>query len=76
MSPSILAVDDEPDMLRLYERVVKGKTPYEIDSVANSLQVPEIFAARSYDVIQPDLRMRGLNGLEILRMLKEQIGMR
>ena len=71
MKRQILAVDDEPHMLRLLERIITEKTEYEITTTGNSLEVPEILGARRFDVIISDLKMPGWNGLDILRYIKE-----
>ena len=72
MKQRILAVDDEPDMLRLLERIVTEKTPYAIKICNNSLEVPKLLEAERFDLIITDLKMPGLDGLDILRILKEE----
>lgn len=71
MSQSILAVDDEVHMLRLLERILGAKTSYDIATTANSLEVPGILAERRFDLVLSDLKMPGMDGLDILRWLKE-----
>jgi len=44
MIQSILAVDDEPHMLKLLERIIYEKTPYRIHTTSNSLEVPDLLA--------------------------------
>jgi DNA-binding NtrC family response regulator len=72
MSQTILSVDDEPHMLKLLERIITDKTPYVITTTSNSLEVPEILATNTYDLILADLKMPGLDGMDILRLTKEQ----
>lgn len=72
MKPTILAIDDETDMLRLLERIITEKTPYQVETVANSLEIPELLSQRSFDVILTDLRMPGFDGMDVLRLVKEQ----
>lgn len=69
---SILAVDDEPDMLRLLERIIRNKTLYEIRTTSNSLEVPGILEEHNFDLVITDLKMPGLDGLDILRWLRER----
>jgi len=69
---SILAVDDELHMLRLLEQLITKKTSYDITTTHNALEVPKILDSRQYDVIITDLRMPGLDGLDILRLIHEQ----
>ena len=60
-------------MLKLLERIITEKTPYQITTTSNSLEVPEILENRSpFDLIITDLKMPGMDGLDILRLVKEQ----
>jgi len=68
----ILAVDDEVHMLRLLERIISEKTPYPIVTTNSSLEVPRLLENESFDLILTDLKMPGMDGLDILRMVKEQ----
>ena len=72
MTQTILSVDDEPHMLKLLERIITEKTPYKITTTSNSLEVPELLKQNTYDLILADLKMPGLDGMDILRMIKEQ----
>ena len=42
MKQRILAVDDEPHMLQLLERIIKEKTAYHVTTTSNSLMVPTL----------------------------------
>lgn len=68
---TILSVDDEPHMLRLLERLITEKTSYSITTTSNSLEVPELLRSNTFDVILADLKMPGLDGIDILRMVRE-----
>jgi DNA-binding NtrC family response regulator len=72
MKQRILAVDDEPHMLRLMERIITEKTPYQITTTNNSLEVPEILEKEEFDLIIMDLKMPGMDGLDLLRHVKEK----
>lgn len=72
MKQRILAVDDEPHMLKLLERIITEKTPYAIVTTNNSLEVPKILEEEVFDLIIADLKMPGLDGMDILRMIKEK----
>lgn len=67
----ILAVDDEPHMLKLLERIISEKTPYPVRTTNNALEVPAILSEERFDLVISDLRMPGMNGLDVLRWLKE-----
>ncbi len=71
MEQRILAVDDEPHMLRLLERIITEKTPYRISTTSNSLMVPKMLEEEQYDLVITDLKMPGLDGLDLLRMIRE-----
>jgi len=68
----ILAVDDEVHMLRLLERIISEKTPYSIVTTNSSLEVPKLLEKETFDLILTDLKMPGMDGLDILRTVKEQ----
>jgi DNA-binding NtrC family response regulator len=68
----ILAVDDEVHMLRLLERIISEKTPYSIVTTNSSLEVPRLLERESFDLILTDLKMPGMDGIDILRRVKEQ----
>lgn len=70
MVQQILAVDDEPHMLKLLERIIAEKTPYEVTATSNSLEVPDLLEDKEFDLIISDLKMPGLDGLDILRLIK------
>jgi len=71
MEQRILAIDDEPHMLKLLERIITEKTPYRIVTTTNSLEVPKILDQTQYDLIITDLKMPGLDGLDLLKLVKE-----
>ena len=70
MKQRILAVDDEPHMLLLLERIITEKTPFSIVTTNNPLEVPKILQTEQFDLIITDLKMPGLDGLEILRAIR------
>jgi len=62
----ILAVDDQPHMLILLERIINERTSYEIVTTNNPLEVPKLLESQDFDLIISDLKMPGMDGLEIL----------
>jgi len=72
MTQRILAVDDEPHMLELLERIVEEKTEYRIRTTSNSLEVPRLLDGDAYDVVVTDLKMAGMDGLDVLRTVHER----
>ncbi len=69
MAEKILIVDDEPDMLRLLSMIIKEKTPYEVTTTNNPLEALEL-AKKGVDLLIADLKMPGLNGIELLESVK------
>lgn len=72
MTQHILAVDDEPHMLKLLERIVEEKTPYRITTTSNSLEVPGLLERHAFDVVVTDLKMPGMDGLDVLQTVRER----
>ena len=70
MAEKILVVDDEPDMLRLLSMIIKEKTPYEVTTTNNPLEALELAKKGSFDLLVADLKMPGLNGIELLESVK------
>jgi len=68
----ILIVDDEPDMVRSLDRIISRKTAYEIITTTNALEVPELLEKYQFDVIISDQRMPGMDGMDILKYIKEK----
>jgi DNA-binding NtrC family response regulator len=71
MPEKILAVDDEPDMLKLLSMIIKEKTPYEIVTTNNPLEALEIVRQGGFDIVIADLKMPGLDGIELLESIKQ-----
>ncbi len=72
MKQRILAIDDEIHMLRLLERIITEKTPYQIQTTNNALELPDILKRDEFDLIITDLKMPGMDGLDVLRLVKQQ----
>ncbi len=70
MPEKILAVDDEPDMLKLLSTIIREKTHYEITTTNNPLEALEMVQQGSFDLVIADLKMPGLDGVELLEAIK------
>lgn len=71
MPEKILIVDDEPDMLKLLEMIIKEKTPYTPVVTNNPLEALEMAKEGTYDLLITDLKMPGLDGIELLDTIKQ-----
>jgi EAL domain-containing protein (putative c-di-GMP-specific phosphodiesterase class I)/ActR/RegA family two-component response regulator len=65
----VLLVDDEPQVLRAYARVLRdaGLTVVPLDA---SEQVEETITAWPFDVVISDIRMPGTSGINVLRSVR------
>lgn len=72
MTGKILIVDDEPDILRLLEKIIFNQTRCEVVSTNNSLEAPELLEKNDFSVLLLDIRMPGLSGMEILEMIRQE----
>ncbi len=72
MPEKILIVDDEPDMLKLLSMIIREKTPYEITTTNNPIEAVELVRDYSFDIVITDLKMPGLDGLQLLEEVKKR----
>lgn len=70
MSPSVLVIDDEPDLRTLYELSLtrEGYEVFTADSVAQSLAALE---SRSFHAVVSDMQLPDGLGLEVLKFLSQ-----
>jgi DNA-binding NtrC family response regulator len=68
MNEKILVVDDEPDMLKLLEMVL---TSYNLTTTNNPIEALELAKKGGYDVVITDLKMPGLDGIELLKSIRQ-----
>lgn len=66
----ILAVDDEPHMRRLLEISLK-QAGYQPVLAADGREALDVIKSQAIDLVVSDLHMPGMNGLELLRTLRE-----
>ncbi|MBM7561427.1 response regulator [Fusibacter tunisiensis] len=68
--PAILFVDDEPMILKSLKRSLNGE-PYDQYYAGSGAEALEIMEKHVIDVILTDMRMPGMNGLELLKIVKQ-----
>src|ERR1700712_4587379 len=70
MASSVLVVDDEPDLLTLYELTLLREAP-EAETAASVAQAREMLQARVCRAVISDMRLPDGTGLDLLRWLEE-----
>ncbi|WP_051327565.1 response regulator [Desulfatibacillum aliphaticivorans] len=67
----ILVVDDEPGILQNVTKIL-SKAEYEVFQASSAKEALEEMAKRSYSLLISDIVMPEMNGLELLKMVKNQ----
>lgn len=70
MPEKILIVDDEPDMLVLLSMIIKSRTSYDVITTSNPVEALEWLKKGGFDLVITDLKMPGVDGMEILRTIR------
>jgi DNA-binding response OmpR family regulator len=73
--PSVLVVDDEPTIGEIVSRYLE-RAGYDAEVVPDGNAALDAFARRRPDLVVLDLMMPGLDGLEVMRRMREQQGAR
>ncbi|MFM2065501.1 MAG: type 4 fimbriae expression regulatory protein PilR [Pseudomonadota bacterium] len=68
--PSLLVVDDEPDLLTVYELALV-REGYDVETAASVSEASEVLAARRFDAVITDLRLPDGSGLDLLHRLEQ-----
>jgi DNA-binding NtrC family response regulator len=67
----ILLIEDEKITRKTLTDFI-SKEDYQIESAGDGLEALEIFEKNKFDVVVTDLRLPGMNGLDILKTIKEK----
>ncbi len=71
MSAHLLIVDDE-DTLRYFLKRVLEDEGYQVSEAANGQAALDLLACETFDLALVDLRMAGVDGLEVMRQFRQQ----
>ena len=67
----ILVVDDEDNICRLYKEELE-EMGFEVTTVLDGRSALAAIERSRYDLVTLDMRMKGMDGIETLRKLKER----
>ncbi|MFO0547669.1 MAG: response regulator [Polyangiaceae bacterium] len=70
MLPRLLVVDDKPTFLSLFEKIVGDRM--EVRTALSAEKALALIALERFDVVISDVRMPGMDGVELLRQIKAQ----
>jgi DNA-binding NtrC family response regulator len=68
----ILAVDDELDMLALLKMMVENYTDHQVTVTNNPMEATELLYKEQFDLVLTDLKMPGMDGMELLEAAKKK----
>jgi DNA-binding NtrC family response regulator len=69
MLPKILVVDDEPNMLKLFQRVLT-KEGYQVRTTSSGAEALRILNKEAFNLVISDLVMPNFGGMDLLKELK------
>jgi PAS domain S-box-containing protein len=71
MTPKLLLADDE-EGIRKVLGLALADSGYEVVTAHDGLQALELFRSRQPDIVLTDIRMPGMDGIELLRTIKSE----
>ena len=71
MPQRVLVIDDELDMLMLLRMIIEDNTDYEVETTNNPSEALKMIRENEYDLIISDLKMPGMDGLELCDEVRE-----
>ncbi|MGD8983778.1 MAG: response regulator [Desulfobacteraceae bacterium] len=71
MTQRILIIDDEVDMLMLLRMIIEDNTDYGVETTNSPTEGIKLFSEEDYDLVITDLKMPGLDGMDIFDEFKE-----
>ncbi|MGZ9066935.1 MAG: response regulator, partial [Burkholderiales bacterium] len=67
----VLVVDDDPVVARSFDRVLSNKG-YAVITASNGEEALRKIASEDYDVVYTDIRMPGMDGIEVAEHIKDR----
>jgi len=71
MPQRILVIDDELDMLMLLRMIIEDNTNYEVETTNNPSEALKLLTEKDYNLVISDLKMPGMDGIELFDELRE-----
>ena len=71
MPERILVVDDELDMLMLLRMIIEDNSDYAVETTNNPSEGLKMLTEKDYDLVISDLKMPGMDGMELFDELQE-----
>jgi DNA-binding NtrC family response regulator len=71
MPQRILVIDDELDMLMLLRMIIEDNTGFEVETTNNPSEALKLLTEKDYNLIVSDLKMPGMDGIELFDELRE-----
>ena len=71
MAERILVIDDELDMLMLLRMIIEENTDCEVETTNNPSEGLKMVMEKDYNLVIADLKMPGMDGMEVFEELKE-----
>jgi DNA-binding NtrC family response regulator len=72
MKRQILIVDDEMDMLKLLKRSLEPDLNCQVETALSGEQALQLLERKIFDLILADIKMPGMDGLELLELIKRE----
>ena len=71
MPERILIIDDEVDMLMLLRMIIEDNTDYEVETTNSPTEGIKLLRDEQFDLVVTDLKMPGMDGMELFDEFKE-----
>src|SRR3990172_1671108 len=66
----VLVIDDDPVVGKSFQRVLDGGKGYAVISATSGAEALDRLAREDYDVVYADIKMPGMDGLEVTERIK------